>query len=192
MTKRFDHGSLQWKSLTEMLGIFCSFEKDLYICSGFKTLKIMKQLINKNSPSIRIIAEDIICRGNLYVLYPTENDAMQVIYDSRYWALADCEEPVELSEEDRKMIDNACVYLSEYGNWIFENEKKATKVYKTADYLKSLKDRFCKQPQLTELEAKVKDLIFCSIQNSQNIDENTWAKKWAKDLLAIAKKELEK
>lgn len=49
----------------------------------------------------------------------------------------------EWSEEDKKIITNIGEYLNRYGNCIVEsNEEKAADVYKSADWIKSFKERY--------------------------------------------------
>ena len=62
----------------------------------------------------------------------------------------------EWSEEDEEIINNIGEYLNCYGNYIADkNEEKTAKIYKSADWLKSFKDRVRSKQEWSKEDEKI-------------------------------------
>lgn len=148
----------------------------------------MIQLINRDNPHIRIIADDID---------KTVNDEYGILmngitfgFTKGNWELKEYKEPrqLEWSEEDERIRK---VLLNYHKNAPEQYTCGGLTNAKVAAWLESLKDRFNSQPQLTEFEEKMYSILSPTSDPFSDPDIKDF-KKDCKLILELAKKELEK
>ena len=158
-----EEDELMWKSILIHVNSFTGNEKKVDWLKDLKE-RVQPQTKQEWSEEDEIkLGESIslIRSNNTGTFYYEKNELISFLK-----SLKDRVQPQprqEWSEEDEKIINNIGEYLNCYGNYIVEsNEEKARDVYKSVDFLKTLKDRVQSQATWKPSDEQI-DSIDCAV-----------------------------